>query len=133
MEAMERSNLVLAKVLDLAMENGLAHWSLSFSDLNLGPEYSTHFYPCIEWLEREGLIRVGDYARTLGGLANGSVENIALTSRGMAILGQTVEINSQPEQLSSAVRKASEGRVDYHRVLDAIGGLLGGIIKSVSG
>ena len=132
MEAMERTNLVLAKVLDLAMNNGVSHWSLTFSDLGLGSEYETHFYPCIEWLETEGLIRVGEYARTLGGIASGSVENIALTSWGMAILGQRVEINGHNEQLSSAIKKVSEGRVDYNRVMDAIGGLLGGIIKSVS-
>jgi hypothetical protein len=133
LEAMERTNLVLAKILDLAMTNGVSHWSLAFSDLNLDSEYGTYFYPCIEWLENEGLIRVGEYARTMGGLANGSVENIALTSRGMAVLGQKVEINGKPELLSSAVKKVSEGKVDYHRIGDAIGGIIGGVIKSIMG
>ena len=132
MTAMERTNLLLAKVLDLALTEGVSHWSLSFSDLSLSDDYATHFFPCVEWLEAEGLIRVGKYIRTLDGIATGSIENISLTSRGMAILGQKVEIDGTPEQLSSAIKKVSEGRVDYNRVMDALGGLLGGIIKSVS-
>ena len=132
MEAMTRTHLVLAKVLDLAISKGVAHWSLSFSDLDLGDEYATHFYPCVKWLEAEGLIRVGQYARTMGGISNGSVENVALTSQGMAILGQSIDVNGEQEQLSSAIKKVSEGRVDYSRVMDAIGGLVGGFIKSVS-
>ena len=132
MNAMQATNLVLAKVLDLAMKHGVSHWSLSFADLQLGADYETFFYPCIKWLEAEGLIRVGSYNSSMGGLANGSVGNIALTSRGLGVLGERVEINGEHEELSSAVKKVSEGRVDYNRVLDAIGGLLGGIIKSVA-
>ncbi len=132
MEAMKASNLVLAKVLDLALEHGISHWTLSFSELGLETEYETFFYPCIKWLEEEGLIRVDAYHRLAASLASGSVRNIALTSRGLGVLGQSVEINGEHEQLSSAVKKVSEGQVDYNRVLDAIGGLLGGIIKSVS-
>jgi len=79
MTAMERTNLLLAKVLDLALTEGVSHWSLSFSDLSLSDDYATHFFPCVEWLEAEGLIRVGKYIRTLDGIATGSIENISLT------------------------------------------------------
>ncbi len=133
MDAMKRTNLVLAKVLNLAMANGLSHWSLSFNDLEVDEEYATYFYPSVEWLEEEGMIRVGEYARTLGGLANGSIENIALTSLGMAVLGKNVEIEGSEEPLSDTVKKVSEGKVDYHRIGDTIGGMIGGIIKSVAG
>ena len=132
MEAMEKSNLVLAKVLDLAMQNGISHWRLTFNDLHLdAQEYDGFFYPCIEWLEAEGLIRVGEYARDLGGIADGEVHNISLTSRGMALLGQTIDVNGQNEKLSETVKKVSEGRVDYHRIGDAVGGILGGFTKSM--
>lgn len=133
MEALERTNLVLAKILDLAMTNGISHWSLEFSDMGLEEGCAPFFFPCIRWLEREGLIHVDDYATTLGGLASGSAENIALTSRGFAILGQSIEINGGREQLSTTVRKVSEGSVDYHRIGDAIGGAIGGILKSLAG
>ncbi len=133
MDAMKRTNLVLAKILNLALINGVKHWSLSFSDLALETEYEPHFYPCISWLEAEGLIRVGEYARTMGGIASGSVEDISLSSRGMAILGQGVEINGTQELISSAVKKVSGGQVDYHPIGDAIGGIMGGFTKSFLG
>lgn len=130
MDALSRTNLVFAKVLNLAMANGVSHWQLSFEDLGLGEEFEIHFYPCVEWLEREGLVSVGEYARTLGGYAGGSIFDIALTSRGMAVLGQKVDINGSQESVSSAVKKVSEGKVDYHRIGEAIGGIIGGIIKT---
>ena len=132
MDAMQRTNLVLAKVLNLARENGVSHWNLQFSELDLDRDFETHFYPCIEWLEREGLISVGAYQRTLDGLASGFVSNIALTSRGMAVLGQQVEISGTTEEFASTVEKVSEGKLDYHRIGDTIGGIIGGIFKSVS-
>ena len=122
MDALKRTNLMLAKILELAMANGVSHWSLSFDDLSLGDEFQSHFFPCVEWLEAEGLIRVGNYSRALGGLAKGSVQNISLSARGMAVLGQNVEINGASESISSAIRKVSAGKVDYHAIGDAIRG-----------
>jgi len=133
MDAMARSNLVLARILDLAMKNGIGHWTLSFSDLELSGDFATHFFPCVEWLEAEGMIRVGEYARTMGGIANGTVFNISLTSRGMAVLGQQIEIDGHREELAVTVKKVSAGSVDYHRIGDTIGGIIGGIFKSLSG
>lgn len=132
MNALERSNLVLAKVLDLAMQNGISHWNLTFAELKLPEEFKTHFFPCIRWLEAEGLIRVDEYVETIGGYANGMVMNIALTSRGMAVLGQKIAVDGHEEEFSETVKKVSEGKVDYHRIGDAIGGLIGGLIKSIA-
>ena len=129
---MKDTNLVLAKILNLAMQNGVRHWDLEFSDLKLEAEFETYFYPCVKWLEAEGMIRVGHYSRTMGGLANGSVDNIALTSLGMSVLGHEVEAVGKREALSETVQKVSEGKVDYNRIGDAIGGLIGGIIKATS-
>lgn len=131
MSAMEETNLVMAKILSLAMENGVRHWDLEFDDLELDAKYGTYFYPCVEWLEYEGMIRVGHYSRTMGGIANGSVDNVALTSLGMSVLGREIEAIEGKETLSETVQKVSEGKVDYHRIGDAIGGLIGGAIKSM--
>ncbi|MGS4945057.1 hypothetical protein ACVDG3_06220 [Meridianimarinicoccus sp. RP-17] len=131
MDALEKTNLVLAKILNIAMENGVSHWDLHFEDLDLDSSYETFFYPCVAWLENEGLIRVEEYNRTMGGYASGSVQNIALTARGMAILDQDVNIRGNEEKLSSAVTKVSEGQVDYHKFATALGGFLGGVIKSL--
>lgn len=131
MDAMQRSNLVLAKVLELSMTNGVSHWSLSFDDLELSEDYTTHFYPCIEWLEAEGLIRVGSYRKFMDGIAAGEVNNITLTSKGMAVLGQDILIDGKQQSISTAVRNVSAGRVDYNRIGDALGGILGGFVKSI--
>lgn len=131
MNALERSNLVLAKILDLAMQNGISHWELSFAQLGLSEEFQTHFFPCVRWLEAEGLIRAEKYVTPLGGFAIGFVINVTLTSRGMAVLGQKVTVGGGEEEFAETVRRVSEGKVDYHRIGDAIGGLIGGLIKSV--
>ena len=130
MDAMEQSNLVLAKILNLAMQNGISHWSLEFKALELSDDYATYFYPCVSWLKEEGLVRVGSFERTLGGLAEGSIENISLTSRGMAVLGQKIVVGESERTLSETVKQVSEGKVDFHRIGDAIGGILGGFVKS---
>ena len=132
MDAMQRTNLVLAKVLNLARENGVSHWRLRFSDLELGEEFESHFYPCVEWLEREGLISVGSYARTMPGLAGGQISNIALTSRGMLVLGHQIEIGGAREEFANTIEKVSKGRAEYNRIGDTIGGIIGGIYKSLS-
>jgi hypothetical protein len=60
------------------MQHGVSHWDLEFSDLELDDSYASFFFPCVHWLEREGLIHVGQYTRTLGGIATGYVGNIAI-------------------------------------------------------
>lgn len=131
MDAIERSNVVLAKVLNLAMEHCLSHWNLSFDDLGLDEQYETFFYPCVEWLEAEGLIRVGEYARTMGGLANGSIINVSLTSRGMALLGAKFTVNGETETVSEAVKKTTQGGGETYRIGEIIGGVLGGFTKTL--
>ncbi len=130
-DELERSNLVIAKILDAAMKNGIKHWSLEFFDLNLDEGYATNFYPCIEWLESEGLIRIGATRRLLGGIADGTVHNIALTSRGMAVLGQTIDVAGNSLKLSEAVTKVSNGQLSYNKIGDAIGGIIAGFVKAI--
>ena len=127
---MEHSNLVLAKILDFAMANGVSHWSLSFHELALDDTYATHFYPCIEWLEAEGLIRVEHYSRVMGGIANGSVDNISLTAKGMALLGQSVTVHGIQTSLSDTVKEVSSGR-DFSKIGDLIGGIIAGFTKTI--
>ena len=131
MNAMDQTNLVLAKILQLALENGIRYWSLSFAELELESDYEDYFFPCVQWLEAEGLIRFDDLGQTMGGPAEGSVDNISLTSRGMAVLGQKIEIDGVQESIASAVKKVSAGSVNYHGIGDAIGGVLGGFVKSL--
>lgn len=131
MDGLQRSNVVFAKILQLAKEHGVSHWSLSFDALQLDDEFRTFFFPCVEWLEAEGLIRVGSYARTLGGYAEGSISNISLTARGMAVLGQKIVLSGEEMTLSEEVRRVSAGEKSYSGIGDFIGGILGGFTKSI--
>lgn len=128
---MQKSILVLTKILNLALENGISHWDLSFSDLDLDESYETHFWPCIDWLENEGLIRVGEHARTLGGLADGSAMNVSLTARGMMVLGQEVTLGGEEIRFGTSIQRASKDRAYFNQVGDFLGGLLGGFTKSI--
>ncbi|MGY6632265.1 MAG: hypothetical protein ACXIU8_00760 [Alkalilacustris sp.] len=130
-DGLERSNLVIAKILKLAADHGISHWELSFSDLELDDSYATYFYPCLEWVEAEGLVRVGAYEKTLGGFAGGSAHDVSLTSRGMALLGQEVVVDGKRISLARAVVEESQGSGGTYRIGELIGGILGSAIKSM--
>jgi hypothetical protein len=132
MDNVEKSQLVMAKILEKSMEIGIQEWALSFNDLDLSDDFAPFFYPCLEWLERENLIRVKAYHRTMGGLANGSVQNVHLTSIGQAALRQEVKIDGTSEMVSETVRKISKEPASYSRFGDFLGSVLGGFTKSIS-
>ena len=131
MTEMEKSELVIAKILSLLLEWGIQHSSLEFEELELDNEFATHFYPCLEWLESEGIIRVKAYNRTIDGFASGSVNQPVLSAYGMSILGQKTIANGDSEQLSEGIKKISSGERSLWQVGDAIGGILGGLTKSL--
>ena len=126
-----KSETLIAKVLQPAIENGLSHWTLEFADLGLDASYATFFFPALEWLEAEGLIRVGEYARTMGGLANGAAINVHLTSYGMHLLGKTITVGDRKVTLQEEVRRMSAGERSFSSLGDFVGGLLGGFTKSM--
>ncbi|WP_417249618.1 hypothetical protein [Celeribacter sp.] len=132
MDNFERSEIVIAKILDNAIEIGIQEWTLQFSNLMLDDEYAPYFYPCLKWLEAEGIIRVEAYHRTIGDIAGGVVQNISLTSYGLVALGHTIKIGDDTDKMSEAVKKVSSGEKSYAQVGDFLGGILGGFTKSIS-
>ena len=131
MEGVEKSEQVIAKILSMAMERGITHSQLRFADLQLDEEFADHFFPCLEWLEAEGIIRIGQYARTMGGVANGAVMNPVLTARGFALLGREVDLGDGAKRLSESVRSVSAGNATYAKAGNFTGGLLASFIKSM--
>ena len=131
MDSSEKSQLVMAKILEKSMETGIQEWTLSFGDLELSSDFAPFFYPCLKWLESEKLIRVESYNRTMGGPANGSVQNIHLTSLGQAAMRQEVEIEGKPETVSKTVKRISEEPAYYSKFGDFLGSVLGGFTKSI--
>ena len=131
MENAEKSQLVMARILDKAMEMGIQEWMLGFDDLKLEDDYANFFYPCLKWLENEGLVRVEGYHRTMGGPANGSVRNVHITAFGQSVLRQEVNITGEREMLSETVKGVSKEPASYSQFGDFLGSLLGGFTKSL--
>ena len=136
MNNIERSELVIAKVLSLLMEWGISERELQFSELALDEEeFGRFFFPCIEWLLSESIIRVEKVDRYAMPETDfgGSVTNPTLTSYGFMLLGQRVALDDETreEALSDRVKMVSEGTVDYTKVGNFFGGLLGSFTKSL--
>ncbi|WP_414897011.1 hypothetical protein [Rhodovulum sp. YEN HP10] len=131
MENLEKSEIVISKILSLLMEWGIRECELEFEELELDDEFRFFFFPCIEWLTDEGVIRTGEIHGELGGTGCGSVMNPVLTSYGLNVLGTRIQLGETEEKLSDAVKKVSAGSRSYAQFGDFVGGLLGGFTKSI--
>ena len=132
MTGIQKSELVIAKILELLMEWGVRSCDLEFQELKLDNEYAPYFFPCVVWLRDEGIIRTGDLMQFLDGPGAGIVSNPVLTSYGMNLMGKEIFVGAGKKSIGQRVKEVSEGKVDYHRIGDAFGGILGGFTKSVS-
>lgn len=131
MNVLSKSELVIAKILERLIENGLRESELNFKDLGLPEEFGNFFFQCVDWFRAEGFIRYTNLQRFVDSTASGYVLNPVLTSLGMHMLGNTVEIGQKSVSVAEAVSKVISGKVDYNRVGNAIGGILGGFTKSI--
>ena len=131
MDALQKSEVVISKVLTMLMEWGITECTLEFRELGLSSEYENHFYPCVRWLESEGVIRVGNYHRTMDSTASGIIANPVLTSYGFRILGQSISLGEEREKLSDAIRNVNSGSGTYAKIGNFTGGLLASFIKSL--
>lgn len=133
MDDIAKSELVISKILTLLMEWGIQESELAFEELDLETEdYGVFFFPCIEWLVSEGIIRTGKIYKFKDGPGSGTVLRPVLTSLGFQILGESISIGNKDDQLANQIRKVSESGTNYSGVGDFFGGLLGGFTKSMS-
>ena len=130
-DGLEKSNLVIAKILRFASKHGVSEWTLKFGDLDLDKSYKKHFGPCILWLEAEGIIRVGNYGKSPLGRLGGIARDISLTSKGMALLGEDIVVDGRRISLARAVAEESQGSEGVYRIGELIGGIFGGAFKSM--
>ena len=129
---MEKSELVIAKILELLMDWGIQDSKLEFNELELDDSFACFFFPCIEWLSDEGVIRAGEIQKYLNGPGQGTVMRPALTSYGISLLGNSIRVGDTEVKLSDAVKAVSSERKSFSGVGDFMGGLLGGFTKSIS-
>ena len=131
MDETQKSELMIAKILSLLMEWGIQESELRFEELDLDDKFRPFFFPCIQWLVSEGVIRTGNLHQFLDGPGAGLVSRPVLTSYGMKILGLTLQLGDQDMPMSTAIAEVSKNGKSYSQVGDFFGGLLGGFTKSV--
>jgi hypothetical protein len=131
MENIEKSELVIAKILGLLLEWGLSANRLEFSELGLDSEYTKFFSTCVEWLEAEGLIRTTKVHVFSGGEA--IVVGPVLTARGLAIMGNRIKVGGTDTTIATAVKETTKETGYYTGFGDFSGGFVGGLLKSLQG
>ncbi|WP_299791269.1 hypothetical protein [uncultured Marivita sp.] len=132
MDDIQKSEIVISKILGLLMEWGIQECDLEFDELELDESYRPFFFACISWLENEGVIRTDEVVRTLDNVAAGVVIRPVLTSYGMRIMEAEVDLPGVPSQpVSKAVQEVQSGNAQYAKAGNFTGGLLASFIKSL--
>ncbi|AHD10873.1 hypothetical protein PhaeoP75_03182 [Phaeobacter gallaeciensis] len=105
---------------------------MEFDELELDPEeFGGFFFPCVDWLVSEGVIRVQDIRRYTDSNHSGFPDRPVLTSYGFQLLEQKISVGADAERLANRVKEVSSNGVGYANVGDLIGGILGGFTKSI--
>lgn len=129
MNNIQKSELVIAKILGLLMEWGLTASELEFSELELNQDFEPFFDTCIEWLISEGIIRVQKMQKLLEGPAY--ISGPTLTAYGFQLMGKTIVIGEKSTTVGDAVQKAAKESSYYTGIADFGGGFVGGLLKSL--
>ena len=131
MDNIPKSEKVIAKVLSLLMEWGIQNCQLEFDELELDESFGEFFFPCIYWLEAEGVIRTTEISVFSAGGGTGIVFGPVLTSYGMKVMGMSLDVGEKEINVSEAVSKVSSGNAQYANAGNFAGGLLAAFIKSI--
>jgi len=130
MNNMEKSELVVSKILSRLMDIGFTKTTLSFQDLDLTNEYEEFFDLSVRWLLDEGIIRASNFAEAMD--SSGSLVNPVLTAYGLSLLRQPSPVSGdEGETMGAAIIKVSEKGTSYAGIGDFLGGFLGGFTKSI--
>lgn len=128
-ENLEKSELVIARILDKLIEYGFQHSTLNLEEIELDDSYSSFWITCCDWLIDEGIIRVSDHTKYIAG--SSILQNPVLTAYGISLLGRTIGPVDDARNLQSAVKEVSSTRVSYASAGELFGGLLGAFAKSI--
>ncbi|MCW1949833.1 MAG: hypothetical protein KIH44_000495 [Octadecabacter sp.] len=128
MDELQKSELVISKIVTLVSGWGIQSTRLEFEELELEDSFAPFFIPCVEWLEAEGVLRTKNILEYSNG---GCVVRPVLTSYGMRILGTEISLDGEKTKLATAAAKVSSGEKSYSQFGDFVGGILGGFTKSI--
>lgn len=131
MENLEKSELVIVKILGLLMEWGLTDAKMEFRELELDKEFRPFFATCIEWLVSEGLIRVRNVHKFMDGTA--VIVGPTLTAHGLSLMGKPIRVGEVDTTIGAAVKQTAKETKFYTGLGDIGGGFVGGLLKSLGG
>ena len=127
---LEKSEVVIARILKLLMDRGLQDSMMTFGSLELSDDYEPFFKTSFVWLMHEGFIRATSNSEFVNSAFHGY--GPVLTAKGFAMLGNKLELNGEQITIASAVEETSKSGVSASGLGDFFGGLLGGFTKSIS-
>lgn len=129
MDNLQRSEIVISKILQDLVETGLQYGTaLEFEELGLGEEFEPFFTGCCLWLLDEGIVRCTNEGQVLHGVP---MVNPVITAKGFALLGQPFVQGDEGNRVGDAVKEIARGNRNYAGLGDFFGGLLGGFTKSI--
>ena len=127
---LEKSELTISKILERLLDFGLTQgMQLSFSDLDLPEGYVPIYNGSCAWLLDEGIIRCANMSKPMSGTI--VLISPMITSKGFALLDQPFQIGGKSVRVGEAVKEVAAGRRNYASFGDFIGGVLGGLTKSM--
>ncbi|MCB1470915.1 MAG: hypothetical protein KDK08_27990 [Rhizobiaceae bacterium] len=130
LDNLQKSEVVISKILQDLVETGLQYGTaLEFKELGLNEEFEPFFIGCCLWLLDEGIVRCTNEHQVLKGVP---MVNPVITAKGFALLGQPfAQGGEEGGRVGEAVKEVATGRRNYAAVGDLVGGVLGGLIKSM--
>jgi len=129
MNNLEKSAVVITKILARLAETGLQGSTLQQTSLDLDDELRVFFPVCFKWLQSEGLVRAANVKEFFNN--DLAAVNPVLTARGFQMLGQELEFRGKTTNLEMALKDAARDSISVSSVGDFLGGLLGGFTKSL--
>lgn len=129
MEDLEKSELIVAKILEKLFERGLQEGGVEFNDLGLEEGFLPFFNVSVRWLKSEGLIRFDSF--NLAGGYKG-MRNPTLTSRGFKAINGVTLIGSTEMPTKEVVKEVASQSGRWSQIGEFTGSLLGSFTKSVS-
>jgi hypothetical protein len=124
---LQRSDTVIAKILQVLVDRGLQPGVVDFSAIIDDDELRPRVETCYRWLEEEGLVRAEFDASSKDGFAMGSP---SLTSLGRRLMDAPFTTHGKQETFADVAREVSDGHMSYAKAGNFSGGFLAAFIKS---
>ena len=131
MDNLQKSEKVISLILNHLVELGLQRSMLTDETLTLDEELKPFLAQGCKWLIDEGIVRVDNLSESAGGAI--ALVNPTITAYGYQLLGQKALIGGHELVVGNAVKEISETNKSYSQLGDFVGGVFGGLTKSLGG